>query len=386
MAGGFSLINPLLNKVASSEAFKPKGKSEAQLACEAKKGTWDPETLTCTPNKFALGGTGPENETPEQFKLRAQAEEQAATKTGGQFGVIKDEDTGRLSGFQRGRNTFLGIPPREVAELTTREAGLQELPIQGQAEGVLERRRQELQSTGTDLAVGGVNTVSEQRLAELKDSIEVRGVSYVNAALQALPDIIPDAIIGASTLASAFGTAALVAGQLGPQVALPEEVVTVPAAAALGVIVGSVSGALVGFFRSFVADVKRQTREQIEAPIRTLTETKGTLQGLISAQDADPQNAIEHKRLFDEQLSLIDIDYDRLKELTDSKLDKFLGDEGLSQLKEMKVFFAGERQQFIDEMNIALANPDPARIKVDSVTLAEIKKAIQKEFEKNNRA
>jgi hypothetical protein len=61
-----------------------------------------------------------------------------------------------------------------------------------------------------------------------------------------LPNLFGGLMAGAKTglpTAFTFGTAAGIAGQVGPQVALPEEIITVPAAAALGYYIGSTTGA-----------------------------------------------------------------------------------------------------------------------------------------------
>jgi len=338
---------------------KEAGESSQKSDCEARGGRWDEATQTC---KF---GTSAEKEkelfgTPEQQAIKAEKERAAAG-----FEVIKDAETGRLSGFQRGDQTLLGLPPGEVRALAEKEAGLQELQIGGQAEQVLSNRQQ--QEAGLRAASG----VSQTPLDPLSAVEEIR-LSYGSAVLSALPGIIPDAL----AFGGSFATAALVAGQLGPQAALPEEIVTVPSAAIIGGVIGGVKG----FYQDFMSDLARQRSQAVEAPIRTLTETKPILTGIINSQNTNPEDRDKHRQQFDIQMQLIQDDYDNLKDLTDSDLTKLLGVNGINQMKEYKVFYSGEAQQLEFDFADALANPDPTKIRATSEDIEAMKRRIEKEL------
>lgn len=302
-----------------------------------------------------------------------KTEEKEETR-GGALGTFKDVDTGRLSGVQIGGKSFLGLSPEEVVDITTKESLRQELPIGGQAEAVLEKQRQALQSQGVGLATSVGATPSADILAQLEAGITAGQVSYLDALKSAAPGLIPDALAGAGT---GIGLA-LVAGQAGPQIAAPEEIVTVPTAA----IVLGVGNALRGFYSDFVSDIARQKSELIETPIRSLSETKPTMNDIINSQNANPENAVANKEAFDTQDAFLKLEYERLKDLTDDSLNAFLGDTGINQLQEYEVFYQlnGEYDRLIFDMQLALSNPDPSRIRPTAITIDDIRKRIEKEL------
>ena len=171
----------------------------------------------------------------------------------------------------------------------------------------------------------------------------------------------------------------MVAGQLGPQAATPEEVVTVPAAA----IIGGVIGAVKGYYTDVVSDIKGQKGRLIETPIRTLSESKSVLSDIINAQNANPENARENLEAFNQINQLLDDEFDRLKGLTDDDLNKYLGVDGINQMQEYEVYmYSGEKYRLIEEMQIAQANPDPARVRPDAISIKQINKKIEDELNK----
>ena len=334
-------------------------KSQEQLICESKGGTWDAINKACILPPTKTEEAPPPKVTPT---------------TPPPLNTFTDVKTGRLSGTQIGDKTFLGLSPQEVTDITTKEASKRELPIGGQAEVVLERQRQELQNQGAGLATSVGATPSEDIINQLQSQISAGEVDYLAAMASAVPGIFPSAL----GLGGTFAAGALVAGQLGPQVALPEEVITVPAAA----IIGGIIGAVKSFYTDFVSDVERQKSELIETPIRAISETKPILGEIINAQNANPENAISNKQEFDNQLAFIDLEYERLKDLTDDSLNAFLGDTGINQIQEFEVFYVldGERDRLIEDMALALANPDPARIRPTAITIDDIRRRIESEL------
>ena len=338
-----SKIDPITealdNKRQSSNVETKKEKEKR--TCLANDGVWDEDTQSCS--------------FPNEDKSKIE--------------TFTDSETGNLSGFTRGGNTFLGSSPQETTDAVQAETLKQELPIGSQAQQVLSNREQQ------QAGIRAATEISQTPINPLDAAQEIK-LSYVNAALSALPGIVPDAIIGGSALATTFGSAALVAGQLGPQVALPEEVATVPVAATTGAIIGAISGGLVGFYRSFISDLESQRSAAIEAPIRTLTETKPLLSDIINAQNANPNDRRKHIEQFELQQQLIQDDYDNLKDLTDSSLTKLLGENGINQLKEFNVYYSGEAQQLEFEFADALANPDPSKIRATSADIEKMKSLI----------
>ena len=363
------MVNGITRGERNLRELTAPSKSEAQLQCEANGGKWDgnkcimPEvTPEVTPepdltkkteaNPFPFG-------TPEPEKKEAPP-------------VFRDE-FGRLSGFTTPEGeTFLGANPEEVTEAVTSESFKQELPIGGQAEGVLERQRQGLQETGVGLAADVGASPSDEILAQLQSEVVADGLNYFSAFKSAAPGAIPDILTGASAGAGV--------GALGGSVVLPG-VGTVTGAGGLA-IVGAVTGGVKGFYSDFIRDLSSQQSAQIEGTIRTLSETKPTLNDIVNSQNANPENANENKKAFDNQMAFIDLAYEDLKDLTDSNLNDFLGDNGIKQLKEFEVFYEldGERDRLEFDMKLALANPDPARIRPTAITIKDIEKRIQQEL------
>ena len=371
----------------SQQTPQDKGLSEKQL-CEIKGNIWDEATNTCktpeqvenekqqakeekikaakTPQQLAdeaavaalsaTGGTGTTTETPEQFKARAAAELAAKEKTRG-FGVLKDEETGRLSGFTRGGQTLLGLSPQEVRALAEKEAGLQELEVKGQAAAVLENREE--QEAGLRAAAGIAQTPFDP----------IAGVEQIEldkgaAAMSALRGIIPDFL---GSLAGIAGAKEVLGGKAAGKAAAKVGLKTFAKKAFLPVNVALAAAATIGgFYQDFMRDLESQRSQAVEAPIRTLSETKPLLNDLINQQNANPQDRVANKAEFDRQVQLVKDDYENLQELMQSDLTKFLGINGINQMKEYEVFFDGELQLIEVQFAQALANPNPANIKVNS--------------------
>lgn len=325
-------------------------------ACVRSGGIWNPDTQTC------IREEEPQPEVP--------AEPQTGDARG--QSVLRDSQTGRLSGVNIGDRTFLGLSPEEVRGITEREAQSRELVVGGAAEAAQAGSRERLAREGLDLSaqVGG------DPVQNVQSQFSAQEVDYVAALASGVPGILPDLITGATTGA----TGAFVLGQLGPQAATPEEVITVPTAA----IITGVANAVRGFYSEFVSDITKQKGEIIETPIRTLTETKSIMNDIISAQNANPAESSSNLEAFNGQLQLLDDEFDRLKDLTDDNLNQFLGVNGINQLQEFEVYYVqdGERDRQIREMQLALANPNPSIVRVGGDTLDKLKKRIDDELKR----
>lgn len=370
------VLPPLIPSIASQaapekEEADPFASEKAQ--CSADGGTWDPENNVCIlpkqeeikeeekqPTSFSS-----ENMTPEEYEAaRVAAGFEPTDKS--KFGTLRDAETGRLSGFEVGGKTFIGnLSPEEVRGQVEAEAAKQELQVGGQAEQVLTQRQQELQSQGLDLSA----QVGNDPISQLQRQFSSQEVDYVAALASGVPGLLPDLVSGG-----------IAGGLAGTSAAVPTGGLSIPAVAVLG----AVGLAARGFYRDFVSDVKQQKGELIETPIRTLTETKTILNDITGAQNANPADAADNLEAFNQQLQLIDNEYDRLKDLTDDDLNKFLGENGINQIQEYEVYYSvgGERDRQITDFQLALANPDPTRVKPSTVTLEQINKRIEEEISK----
>jgi len=105
-----------------------------------------------------------------------------------------------------------------------------------------------------------LTAAEHKRMAALRSEMQYGGdlgaQTWFGEALvggaQQLPMLLGGIMAGAETgapMALTFGGAAMIAGQVGPQVAFPEEVISVPAAAATGYYIGSTTGAAMFGFR-----------------------------------------------------------------------------------------------------------------------------------------
>ncbi len=331
--------------------------------CEQGGGFWDEATQTC--------------ETADQNAIRLEKERKASIDTSGQFRVIKSGDTGRLSGFETASGrTLLGLPPSEVRALAEKEAGLQELEIGGQAEQVLSNREEERKGLTAAATVGEAPGGISQ--------IEQIDLDFGQAAISGLRGIASDVLGGATTGALAgAGIGALVGGAAGgPAGAVAGARVGATRGGKVLALIGGIGKGVKGYFDDFISNLEKQREEAVEAPIRTITETKSTLQTIISAQHTNPGDRITHQKDFANQMQAIDDDFDNLKELSDSFITDFLGADTIAQMKEFNTWYlvGGERDQFIGDFQIALANPDPSQIKVGKDEIEAMKKSIEKEL------
>jgi len=333
--------------VTPAEVFATESKTpadpnaEAKARCKENGGRWDEEKQTCI--------------IPEEV-ARQRSIDKAAGKDTSNFGPLRDSTTGRLSGFEVGGKTYLGLGPEEVRAQVEAEANKQELVVGGQAETVLGNREQ--QQAGLEAAAG----VSQTPL-DPTSATEQINLNYVNAALSAIPGILPDLVSGAFYGAGVGAGVGAIGGAVGGP---GGSAAGATAGASVWAIRGAVLGAVKGFYSGFISDLESQRGAAVEAPIRTLTETKPLLSDIINAQNANPEDRDKHKEQWNIQKQLILDDYDNLKELTDSSVSSFLGENGINQLKEFEVYYAGEAQQLEFEFADALANPDPTKIRATS--------------------
>jgi len=320
-------------------------KSQSQLTCEAKGGKWDEAKQTCI--------------MPEAITRQRSIEKQA-TEDKSQFGALRDSETGRLSGFEIGGKTYLGVSPEETRKAIEAEANKQELEIGGQAEAVLEQRRQELQTQGVEYAgqIGG--SPDEQALSQIQSSLTQGKIDHLAALSSAVPGLIPDFFTG-------FGATAIL---------------TKGATKGIAPTVVGVGNLALGVFRSYVSDISRQQGDIIETPIRTLTESKGVMTSIIGMQNANPQASQQNLDAYNVVRTTIDMEYEHLKELSDNDLNKFLGENAINQMKEYEVYYLpyGERWQFDQEMASALANPDPSNTRIPFDIQELLKKKIEEKL------
>lgn len=360
-------------------------KSEAQLQCEANGGKWDDEAKVCIMPETDFP-TPEETErqqslTPaEQLKEELMKPEEEIKDFRGIEDVrpqppilttpetFTDVGTGEASGvtLPDGR-TFFGLNKEEIEEVVRLQTRGQGQPAGtapfGAAQAQAERQRLSAQLGQLD--------------QNLFADASAGDVSYVSALASAVPGIIPDVIGGVVAGAGIGGTA----GALGGTAVVPG-VGTVTGAtggAVAGGVLGGIANGVRGFYSDVVADIKRQKGDYITSSITGLQEHKGALSDIISATNANPALASDNQRLFNIQLSLIERDRQQLIAESNSDLNKFLGHNTIDEIGEYEDFYSegGEREIFIQEMFLAVRNPDPSRIIVTGNQEEDLRKVIQ---------
>lgn len=112
-------------------------------------------------------------------------------------------------------------------------------------------RYRQLLGMATDEEIAAANELSSSRTPRsyAADTWLQRGWTGAAQQLPIMGETLLGGVEGGVQGAVAGGTAALVAGQLGPQIAVPEEIVTVPGAAAVGYKIGAAAGQYQATFR-----------------------------------------------------------------------------------------------------------------------------------------
>jgi len=407
---------PQQNKGSSGGASGERSPElQRQLDCKAKGGEWDALNKVCimpppkvpeikapkekdAVTKRRITRTGEDitglSEEDRARKLRESRgitgefelePKQTQEKSG--IGVFKDIEGGELSGINvRGRD-FFGLAPDEVSKSVTEESLQRELPIGGQAESVLERQRQQLQAQGFSLATSrgsGAAPTAADHIAELESEMAPDSLSYVAAFKSASFGVVADLISGAKTgaVVGIVGASKTPVGKALLSHPIGRLALTY---GATGIAIGyAIGNAITGFLSDSVSNLRKQQSALIEAPIRTLSETKPVLNDIINSQNANPANLEENELAFWTQMRDIDESYEDLKDTTDHFLNDFLGDLGINQLTEFEVFYSagGERDRLIYDFRLAQSNPDPARIRINSISMADINKRIEEELSK----
>jgi len=192
----------------------------------------------------------------------------------------------------------------------------------------------------------------EERVAEA----ELSDIFNKQTALAGGKGALDTAISRAGILASTFGSAALIGGQLGPQAATPEEVVTVPAAAGIGAGVGFVWGLAEGFWKGASSNAASQARGQTGARAKTIRAVKTDMTRDVSTMWSGRGNKADlaanfHKRRNDawDAYAQLTVDVRRGVNLA-------MGEDGTVILQQYKEFFApgGQDEMLMEEMKTAL--------------------------------
>jgi len=128
----------------------------------------------------------------------------------------------------------------------------------------------------------------------------------------------------------------------------------------IGAIPGALAGGVGGFLVGIRSSIKSQQQGKITAGAQALADGQANLNNLIRLTNADPANADEYQRLFNEQLSYIERDYGILKLDTESFLKDISGADGTPELANYQRFYDIQRDSYINKMNQAIITPNLA--------------------------
>jgi len=253
--------------------------------------------------------------------------------------VFRNEQ-GIPSGITVGGKTYLGLSPNDVNKMAQADALNKENPFNAQPVGTAANIAQQ-QAQGAQLApqVG-------QTDQSLLSRIEAQPLDAGEAIGAGLAGVIPG-LLGGAVAGAGIGGAA-----------------TIPAGGA-GAIPGAVIGALTGAVGGFLVGVRGSMKDQMSGSISSagLTPKKVTtnLRALVTDTNKNPQNAAENLEMFNYQLSLMDMQEGKLIKETSRDLNKWLGQQGETQLQQYALFNSqgGTRQFLEQQMQMALLNPNP---------------------------
>lgn len=271
----------------------------------------------------------------EKAAAEAKKREEALKNKESPTQIIRDQDTGGISGLTiPSGETFLDLKKEDISAIARNQQGV---PVE--ATQVLQQ-----------------NELEKQRIAGLRMLGQV-GQLNPNITQQQ----VPSQINPIQALASGVGTAA------------PAAIGGAISGAAAGAITGAPSGvgalplAVVGAIGGFLVGVRNNLKSQSSQEIRNaqinLKLREKNIRALITDTNQNPQNAAENLALLNEQLSLIQRDYGKLKLDTQRNLNKFLGEDGSPELERYTIFYetGGQRDFLLREMQQALINPNPAK-------------------------
>jgi hypothetical protein len=198
------------------------------------------------------------------------------------------------------------------------------------------------EAAGQNLA-GQVGQLTPQQLALIGQAVP-EGASQIQAIGAGLGNVIPYAaggIAGGAAIGAAAGAG----------------IGAVP-----GAVIGGIGGAVGGFTRAYMSNLKSQRSGFIRADTIELSTAKRNLRAIITDTNQNPQNAAENLALFNEQLARVQAAYSKLKLQTKEDLSQYLGD-GTAELAQFEAFnTGGEKDLYIQRMQIALLNPDPNKV------------------------
>lgn len=271
----------------------------------------------------------------EQLKSVPKKSETEKPKTNtGNVEVFKDQNN-QLSGFTLNGETYFGATPEEIRGVVEKQRLKTEIPTGAALVGT-QRALEQQQEQGALLA---------QRVGMLSPDIvrqgnKASGIDYGQ-------------VIGGGLAAAAPGvTGGAAVGAAGGSLA-----------GGVGAVPGAIGGAILGGVGAFVAgarsNLKAQRSGSVQASAASLPDAEKNLRKFIIAANQNPAAAAEYNAMFNEQLSYIERDWGKLQLDSSGFLKDLSGVDGTPQRADYQRFYDTTRPLLIQQMQLALLNPDP---------------------------
>lgn len=297
------------------EKLKKQLPDTRQEECEKKGGTWDAASETCIM---------PEPEPEPKPPLVPE--------------TFTDVKTGRPTGVTlESGETFFGLNTEEIQELVSKKAAQTAQPAGTAPFGTTEAvAAQQAESARLAGQVGQVQAPTD---------ITAFQPDQGEATRQAIAGAIPRAL----GLAVAGGAAGLVKGGAAGSI-IPGA--GTAAGAGYGAAIGAVAGLSSGIAQGIISNRKSQRSDNAAAQLRTLTDGKQALSKWVALARSDPANARKYAAEFN--LDLQEIENAHVQLLTDTNADVNKFETSITELAEFNVFYDGERQGLVAEMQVAV--------------------------------
>lgn len=286
--------------------------SSAQVECEAKGGTFDPNTQTCIM---------PPIKTPE---------------------IIRDQDTGKPSAITLpSGETFFGTQ-KDLDEIAASKAARDPRALPA---GTLESGTAQRTAEDTQRKIRLARTVGQIDF-DLASQLEEQGINIREAFFAGVQGI----DIKQAGIATGAGAA------VGATAAIPTAGLSVPAVAA---IAGGSTLAL-DFFNDVRKNIKDQRQDLVSVKTKELRQRKTAMNNYIQAANMNPAEADDYVLAYNIEKSLIMRDFNTLVERGNEDLE-FWGTDATPQIVEYEVFFESVQPSLDVRMEQAVLKPEPTR-------------------------
>lgn len=350
--------NIIYGQEEAAKQIKQIKNESAKAKCIAQGGRWDEATQTCdlskavpyAPNELQTANKNVQQpqiqEIPKANIPKGNIEYAPITNEPNKFAVTNSEGNMFFGLNKEDLNKFAGqqeqkyATPQNAAPMGTAQ---NTLDTQVRNQQLMQMAQQGLLTPQELQAVQGANI-------DVGQAVGAGGIGVLPGVLGGLGTAAGATLLGA---AASGGMAGLTAGSfLGP-----------------GALVTAGLGAVAGFLFAMRSNIKSQQSEEFAADKLALTTGQKYLRGLITDTNKNPQNAPENIALFYQTLNMIDAAHAKTWKDSQEDLNKFLGNDGTTELARFETFDNTMRQYYIQQFQTALAAPNPNQILITAEDL-----------------